>query len=110
MGTNVRLTRSGGFAGLSMVADVDLDSLPKPTAEEVRAALAEVDFDPPARRARRGRSTRSAPAPGPADMYQYDLVVKDGAGKDRTLTVHEPISDPRLQTLFGALLPLAQPE
>ncbi len=109
MGLNVRLTRSGGFAGLSMVTDVDLDQLPEPAAAEVRAALAAVDFDRPARLA---RSTRSAPArgPGPVDTYQYDLVVKDGARKGRSLTVHEPVSDPGLQTLFGVLLPLAQPE
>jgi hypothetical protein len=120
VGLNVRLTRSGGFAGLSMVADVDLDALPKPAAEELRAALAGVDFDPPARPSRSApagrptRPTRSGPAPGPvpgpADMYQYDLVVKDGTSNHRSLTVHEPVSDPGLQTLFGVLLPLAQPE
>jgi hypothetical protein len=117
MGLNVRLTRSGGFAGLSMVADVDLDTLPQPAAEQLRAALAEVDFDRPARPSRgsrpasSGRPTRSAPAPGPgADMYQYDLVVKDGSKNHRSLTVHEPVSDPGLQTLFGVLLPLAEPE
>src|SRR3954453_17426964 len=110
MGTNVRLTRSGGFAGLSMVGDVDLESLPKPPPEEVRAALAAVDFDRPTPKARPSRSARSGPAPGPADMYQYDLVVRDGTRGPRALTVHEPVSDPGLQALFGVLLPLAQPE
>jgi hypothetical protein len=104
MGTNVRLTRSGGIAGLSMVADVDLDQLPEPTAERVRTALAEVDFDRPAPPA------RSARAPGPVDTYQYDLEVDDGTGKRRSLTVHDPVSDPALQTLLKALLPLATPE
>ena len=38
MGTRVRLTRSGGLAGLSMVASVDLDDLPAAKAKKVRAA------------------------------------------------------------------------
>ncbi len=55
----MRLTRSGGLAGLSMVASVDLDELPQETAAEVRAALDEVDFDKPAGGRRRG----AAPSP-----------------------------------------------
>ena len=102
MGTRVRLIRSGGFAGLSMVADVDLDNLPKRTAEKVRAALDEVDFDPPRTRAGGRRM------PGAADTFQYDLEVVDGGR--RSLTAHEPLSDPGLQTLSEVLMPMAEPE
>lgn len=102
MGTRVRLTRSGGFAGLSMVADVDLDQLPEPAARKARAALAEVDFGS------RAAPARAARHPGTADMYQYDLVVDSDA--TRSLTAHEPLSDPGLQALVDVLLPLATPE
>ena len=98
----VRLERSGGFAGLSLVASVDLDDLPEPTAAEIRTALAQVDFDPPRKRAG-GRGM-----PGAADTYQYDLVVT--GERRRSLTAHEPLSDPGLQALSQVLLPLAQPE
>ncbi len=102
MGTRLRLTRSGGLAGLSLVASVDVDDLPPASAKQVRAALAAVDFD-----AKKGR--RAAPAPGPfPDAYQYDLEVDDG-GK-RTITVHDPVTSPELQELFDVLLPLAEPE
>lgn len=108
MGTRVRLTRSGGLAGLSMVATVDLDDLPEETAAQVRAALRKVDFDIPAGR------RRGAPAPAPAfgagaaDTFQYDLEV---IGRERrSLTVHEPLPNPQLQTVVDALLPLAKPE
>jgi len=94
----VKLTRSGGLAGLSMVADVDLDELPGAVADDVRAALAQVDFDRP----------RTAQRPGAADTYQYDLVV--GSGRRRSLTAHEPLSDPGLQAVVDMLLPLAHPE
>ena len=102
MGTRVRLTRSGGFAGLSMVASVDLDELPENAAEQVRTALSEVDFEG------LGRRGRAAPRRGAADTYQYDLEVI--GRKPLSLTVHEPIADPGLQALVDVLLPLAEPE
>jgi hypothetical protein len=100
MGTNVRLTRSGGFAGLSMVANVDLDELPHPAAAQVRAALEDLDFE------RLGKADR--PRGGMPDAYQYDLEVDDG--KRRAITVHEPVPSPHIQALVDVLLPLAKPE
>jgi hypothetical protein len=100
MGTNVRLTRSGGFAGLSMVADVDLDHLPGHQAAEVQAALDGVDFD---------RLHQAVPRPpGRPDGFQYDLEVDDG--RRRSVTAHEPLSDPGFQQLVDVLLPMARPE
>jgi len=102
MGTQVRLTRSGGFAGISLVATVDLDDVPAETAEAVRAALKQVDFNPSRPRSQGG------PLRGAADMYQYDLeVIGD---RRRSLTAHEPLADPGLQKLSEVLLPLARPE
>jgi hypothetical protein len=107
VGTRVRLTRSGGLAGLSMVAAVDLDDLPTATAAKVRTALANVDFDPPAP-APRSRPKAGPAWPGAADTYQYDLEVDDG--KRRAITVHEPVPSPHIQALVDVLLPLAKPE
>ena len=95
----MKLTRSGGLAGISMVASVDLDELPPATAEQVRAALDEVDFTtpfPPKARA------------GMADGFQYDLVVTDD--RTRKLTAHDPFVGPGLRALLDVLLPLAEPE
>lgn len=100
MGTRVRLTRSGGLAGLSMVASVDLDDLPAAKAKKVRSALEGMDFETPKRR-------RSAPAPVP-DGFQYDLVVDDG--QKRSVTMRDPVVSPELKTLLEVLLPLAEPE
>lgn len=96
MGTRVRLTRSGGLAGISMVASVDLDELPAATAEQVRTALDEVDFDTP------------FPAGGAPDGFQYDLVVTDD--ETRSLTARDPFVGPGLRSLLDVLLPLAEPE
>ncbi|MGH9266005.1 MAG: protealysin inhibitor emfourin [Acidimicrobiales bacterium] len=99
MGTRVRLIRSGGLAGISMVADVDLEQLPGATADEVRAALAEIDFDAPAAPAARR---------GAADAYQYDLEVTDGG--TRRMTAHDPFVGPGVRALLDVLMPLAEPE
>ncbi|HVL05326.1 MAG TPA: protealysin inhibitor emfourin [Acidimicrobiales bacterium] len=102
MGTRVRLTRSGGLAGLSMVAAVDLDELPPASAEKVEAALAEMDFERPRRR-------RTVPAPGPwPDAFQYDIEVDDG--EKRSITVHDPVISPEVRALLDVLVPLAEPE
>jgi hypothetical protein len=100
MGTRVRLTRSGGLAGFSMVASVDLDDLPDAKAEKVRSALEGMEMQRPKRR-------RRAPAPIP-DGFQYDLEVDDG--KKRSVTVRDPVASPELQALLDVLLPLARPE
>ena len=103
----MRLTRSGGLAGLSMVASVDLDDLPPATAEQVRAALAEVDFDRPPASAVAGE--QAGPAwPGAADTYQYDLVVT--GEETRTVTARDPFVGPGVRALLDVLLPLAEPE
>lgn len=112
MGTRVRLTRSGGLAGLSMVASVDLDDLPAATARKVRAALAGLDLEPAPAPRKAGRRPAPARAPLP-DTYQYDLEINDGEindGKRRSITVRDPVSSPEMQTLLDVLLPLAEPE
>ena len=96
----MKLTRSGGLAGISMVASVDLDELPPATADQVRVALGEIDFDTP--------FPPKAPRKGMADGFQYDLVATDDT--TRSLTAHDPFVGPGLRALLDVLLPLAEPE
>jgi len=101
----VRLTRSGGIAGLDMVASVDVDDLPAETAAPLRSALAglaseaeaEADTNP----------VVPAPAAG-ADRYQYDLAVTDGA-KRWSVTAHEGALTPAVGAVVDLLLPFASP-
>jgi hypothetical protein len=97
---HVRLTQSGGFGGLEMVAAVDLDDLPEADAARVREAVARLDFPP-------AGAKRSGPPGGP-DRFQYDLEVTDGGR--RSLTAHEPDVSPDLQAVIDVLLPLAKPQ
>lgn len=100
MGTHVRLTRSGGLAGIEMVASTDVDALPADEASRLRDALAGIDFD-----------RRAGGAGGPpmgADRYQYDLEVEDGGR--RALTAHEPDLSPALKAVIDVLMPRAEPQ
>ncbi len=94
----MKLTRSGGLAGISLVASVDVDELPEETAEQVRAALEELDFDAPP----------AAAPPGAADVYQYDLVVTGGG--TRSTSARDPFLGPGMRALVDALLPFAEPQ
>lgn len=101
MATTIRLTRSGGLAGLDMVASVDVDDLPAATGSTVRSALA-------------GLGKQRAPAgtagpPAGADRYQFDLVI-DSDGKRQALTAHEGNLTPDLAAIVDALRPHLRPQ
>lgn len=98
MGTHLHLTRSGGLAGIDMVASVGVDELPPAEAAKALSALADLD-------------AAGAPAAGPqgADLYQYDLVVTTG-GSRRSVRAQEPDIPPPMRSLLDVLLPLAAPK
>jgi len=99
MGTHLHLTRSGGLAGIDMVASVDVDDLPAHAASQVHSALADLDALAP----------RPSAGPQGADRYQYDLLVMTGQAR-RAVSAREPDIPPPMQSLLDVLLPLASPE
>ncbi len=101
MGTRLRLTRSGGIAGIDMVASVDIDELPAHIGASVRSAVAGIGKGEAAARPLAG------PPPG-ADRYQYDLVI-EANGERRSVRAHDGALTPDLRTVVDALLPLAEP-
>jgi hypothetical protein len=96
---HVELVRSGGYAGLNLVASVDTQHLPPDAASAVHDALDRVDL---------GSLSSPALPPGMPDRYQYDLTVTAG-DRRHSLTFHEPGVPPELQPLVDALMPLASP-
>ncbi len=100
-GTIIRLTRSGGLAGLNLVASVEVDDLPTEIGVEVRSALAGLKSPP---------TTAGPPHPHmAADLFQYDLVVETG-GERRAFTADDGSLSPAARALVDVLLPLARPE
>ena len=73
----IKIKRLGGFAGLeeNLVA-VDVDTLPKPVADELRERVAQL-------------ATLSARSPTPvgADQFHYEISIAEPGAQPRTLTV-----------------------
>jgi hypothetical protein len=73
----IKIKRLGGFAGLeeNLVA-VDVDTLPKPVADELRERVAQL-------------ATLSAQSPTPvgADQFHYEINIAEPGAQPRTLTV-----------------------
>jgi len=94
------LRRTGGLAGLPMVASLDTRELDTEEAEAISAALDEVDLahvgeGPPA-------------APGAADMLHYDLEIRRGDRSD-TVSFGERQMPPELAPVIRTLMRRAQP-
>jgi hypothetical protein len=96
--TQVHFVQTGGFAGLTMVADVDTDHLPAPEATsfeaKVDAALAEPAAAPP--------------GPNVRDDQQYEVTVTRGS-TSRVLRAADPNLPPALGALVAELRSKAQP-
>lgn len=67
----LRLTRTGGFAGIATEATLDTADLDPAEAEPILAALDAVDLH--------SLAVRPPPPPGPPDAFRYVLDVERGA-------------------------------
>jgi hypothetical protein len=94
------LRRTGGLAGLAMVASVNTRDLDPEEAEQILDALDRVDLD--------HLQDRPDAAPGAADMFQYRLAVRgpDGA---KTVTFTQRQVPPELAPVIRALMRHAKP-
>ncbi|GAB2642024.1 protealysin inhibitor emfourin [Kribbella swartbergensis] len=87
----VKVTRSGGFAGL--IAEGELDTASEPDAAELEAAIRALDQD---------RLGTGRPQP---DRYVYRLEVRDAPNADAThLTVAEQDLDRTTAWLLDRVL------
>jgi hypothetical protein len=69
-GAHIAFERSGGFAGITVRAEVDTADLPEDEAAEYRALLERLDLS--------GLARPAAPRAGQPDRYQYDIRVHQG--------------------------------
>jgi hypothetical protein len=92
----VKLVRSGGFAGLKMVATVDSSDLP-PEQQEVVSRLLTEDLRGP-----------GASRPGAADQVSYQLEIRHG-GQTVTRRWVEPEVLETVRPLLAGLTKAAKP-
>lgn len=96
----LRLRRTGGLAGLAMVASLKTRELESEEAECISTALDEVDL---ARVERRPDA-----APGAADMLHYQLEIR-GADRAQTVRFSERQMPAELAPVVRALMRRAEP-
>lgn len=94
------LRRTGGLAGLPMVASLDTRDLDTEEAERISAALDQVDL------AQVGKG--APPASGAADTLHYDLEVRR-ADRTHSVRFNERQMPPELAPVVRALMHRAEP-
>jgi hypothetical protein len=94
------LRRTGGLAGLPMVASVDVRDLDPEEAEQILDALDRVDLD--------HVQARPGAAPGAADMFQYRLEVRR-PGSTQTASFTQRQMPEELSPVIRALMRHATP-
>jgi hypothetical protein len=94
------LRRTGGLAGLAMVASLNTQDLDPEEAERILHALDRVDLD--------HVQDRPGAAPGAADMFQYELQVR-GPGGTQTGRFGEQQMPAELAPVIRALMRRAEP-
>jgi hypothetical protein len=91
----LRLTRTGGLAGIAMEATVDTGELDPATADRILAAVRRAD-------------TSSRGAPGLPDAFTYELEMDDGGGI-RRVTFSDPGAPESLRPALDVLRPRMRP-
>lgn len=90
----IDFTRSGGFAGMRLAAQIDTDTLPSTEADRLRRLIEEAHvFDLPA--------TLKSKTPG-GDRFQYRIMVEEG-GKRKELFADEAAVPEPLRPLLDYL-------
>ena len=100
MPVKIAVTRSGGFAGMTLRSEVDTAKLPPDEAREWESLAAAADL----RSIKRGRGRRR---PGMPDAFQYDLTVED-QGRRTHVTAGESELPPPAKELVQRLVQRAR--
>ena len=95
----VRLERSGGFAGVTLRTDVDSDDLDEEERQTFTDLLAGADTE--------SLPSQSAPRPGQADRFQYDLSI-DVAGRHYDFSYGEDSMPAQLRPLVDRMVEMAR--
>ncbi|MFD5429310.1 protealysin inhibitor emfourin [Streptomyces sp. NPDC127084] len=87
----IRVRRTGGFAGIERVAEVDTGG--RPDAREWHALAAQAM-----------RDGRGMPAAGVPDGFRYELTVEDGESEPETVQCADPrLSDAQRKLITRVL-------
>jgi hypothetical protein len=95
----IKFERTGGFAGMRIAADFELDDLPEEQADQLRELLDDVDFDELPENLMKGN-----PVP---DGFSYTITVETEEGQ-HTVTTSDTSAPAKMQPLLELLYQIAR--
>jgi hypothetical protein len=99
MGTRIKYERSGGFAGMTIATEFDLDELPEEQAKALMEILDEADFDE--------LPAQILPTRPGADQFNYKITVQGKKGL-RSVETTDSAAPEKLRPLLSQLQQLAR--
>jgi len=95
----IKFERTGGFAGIRVAADIDLDGLPREQADQLRELLDEVNFDELPEKLMKGDQV--------PDGFTYSITVESEKG-EHTVTTSDTSAPAKMQPLLELLYQIAR--
>lgn len=95
----IKFERTGGFAGIRVAADMELEDLPKEQADRLCELMDDVDFDELPENLMKGN-----PVP---DGFTYSITVESEEGR-HTVTTSDTSAPAEMQPLLELLYQLAR--
>jgi hypothetical protein len=95
----IKFERTGGFAGMRIATDFDLDDLPEEQADQLRELLDDVDFDELPEQLM-GKDQI-------ADAFTYSIAVESEKGK-HTVHTSDTAAPEKMQPLLELLYRIAR--
>jgi len=95
----IKFERTGGFAGIRLAADIELDEMPKEQTEEILEMLDDMDFDELPEHLT-GKSNV-------ADGFNYCITVKSDK-REHTVTADESAIPEKMEPLLELLTKIAR--
>ena len=95
----IKFERTGGFAGIRIASDIELDDLPKDQAEQILELLDDLDFDELPQHIKGNSNV--------ADGFNYSITVESDK-REYTVTVDESAIPKKMDPLLDLLTKIAR--
>ena len=95
----VKFERTGGFAGIRLAADIELDEMPEDQAHEIRELLDDMDFDELPEKILGDHQV--------ADGFTYSITV-ESEKRGHTVMTDDTSAPEKMERLFEILTQIAR--
>jgi len=95
----IKFERTGGFAGIRLAADIELDELPKAQVHQILKLLNDLDFDE--------LPEQLSGGPQISDGFTYSITVVSET-RQHTVTTSETAAPEKMSSMFEILTQIAR--